>query len=167
MVGVDPLIAVRCHSGLGYHSYGLIVQSGQSRRAARSNPDIKHVLKLSRQDQIWNRACLESGGSSPAAGDRALASLLRAHGFAMNGGVIHALECLSHSEIAAAIAGFNFFGLIDAANVFEQPLDDSRETEERLNLMYLAAVPNDDALVYAFRTKLVSSPGAFAPTEVP
>jgi hypothetical protein len=123
------------------------------------------VLKLSRQDQIWNRASLESGGSSPAAGDQALASLLLAHGLAMNGGVVHAMECLSQSEIAAAIAGFNYFGLTEASGVFEQLPDDSEETEERLNQMYWAAVPSDETLAHAFRVKLISSPEAFAPTD--
>ena len=123
------------------------------------------MLKLSRQDQIWNRACLESGGSSPAAGDQALASLLLAHGLAMNGGVVHALECLSQSEIAAAVAGFNYFGLTDASRVFEQLPDDSEETEERFNQMYWSAVPSDETLAHAFRVKLLSTPEAFAPTD--
>ena len=122
-------------------------------------------MKLSRQSEIWNRACLESGGSSPADGDKALASLLLAHGFAINGGVVHALECLSQSELAAAVAGFNYFGLAGAAHVFQQLPDDTVETEERLNRLYWAAVPNDETLAHAFRVKLLASPEAFAPTE--
>lgn len=120
-------------------------------------------MKHSRQDEIWNRACLESGGASPAAGDRALAALLLAHGLAMHGGVVHAMGCLSKSELAAAIEGFNYFGLTAASRVFEQAPDDTEETEERLNRMYWQAVPNDEVLVHAFRIKLVASPEAFAP----
>ena len=120
-------------------------------------------MKLSRQDQIWNRACLESGGPSPATGDQALAALLLAHGLAMNGGVVHALECLSQPEIAAAAAGFNYFGLAEAAHVFQQAPDDTEETEERLNKLYWAAVPSDETLAHAFRVKLLASPEAFAP----
>ena len=121
-------------------------------------------MEASRQDQIWNRACLEATGFEPAAGDKALASLLLAHGLAMNGGVVHALEGLSPAELAAAIAGFKYFGLTAAAHVFEQVPDDTEETEERLDQMYWQAVPSDDALVHAFRIKLVASPEAFAPT---
>ena len=120
-------------------------------------------MKLSRQSEIWNRACLEAGGSEPGAGDIALASLLRAHGLAMNGGAVHAMECLSQAELAAAIAGFKYFGLAAAAHVFEQAPDDSEETEERLNRMYWQAVPNDEVLAHAFRIKLVAFPEAFAP----
>jgi hypothetical protein len=83
----------------------------------------------------------------------------------MNGGVVHALECLTQSEVAAAIAGFSYFDLTEASRVFEQTPDDSEETEERLEQMYLAAVPNDETLVHAFRLKLVSTPEAFAPID--
>jgi hypothetical protein len=120
-------------------------------------------MNVSRQDQIWNRACLEGGGSEPAAGDTALASVLLAHGLVMNGGVVHALECLSHAQLVAAIAGFKYFGLTTAAHVFEQAPDAS--AEERLNRLYWQAVPNDGALAHAFRIKLVASPEAFAPTK--
>lgn len=122
-------------------------------------------MKLSRQDQIWNRACLESGGASPAEGDRALASLLMAHGLIMNGGVVHALECMNQSETYAAIAGFEFFGLTKAANVLRQLPDDTEETEERLNRMYWSAVPEDETLTHAFRIKLATSPDVFAQIE--
>lgn len=122
-------------------------------------------MRLPRQDQIWNRACLERGGPSPAAGDIALASLLLAHGLVMNGGVVHALECLSQAEISAAIAGFDYFGLTEAAKVLNEEPDASEETEHRLNQLYWTAVPNDETLVHAFRVKLLASPEAFAPTE--
>jgi hypothetical protein len=122
-------------------------------------------MKFSLEDQIWNRACLDSGGPSPAAGDQALASLLLAHGYVMNGGVVHALESLSQPEIAAAIVGFDYFGLIEASNVLKQDLDDSEETEERLDQMYWAAVPSDSTLQHVFRIKFLASPEAFAPME--
>ena len=83
----------------------------------------------------------------------------------MNGGVVHALECLSQPEIAAAVAGFNYFGLAAAASVFEQLPDDTEETEERLNQLYWAAVPSDETLAHAFRVKLLAAPEAFAPTD--
>jgi hypothetical protein len=137
----------------------------RSRRTAAPplNSSVRHVMNLSREDQIWNRACLESGGASPAAGDQALAALLLAHNLAMNGGVVHALECLSAPEVSAAIAGFNYFGLLGASQVFQLAPDDSEETEERFNQMYWAAVPGDETINTAFRIKFLSSPEAFAP----
>ena len=136
-----------------------------NRTLASAYTVVRHTLKPSRQDEIWNRACLDAGGSSPAVGDQALASLLVAHGLAMNGGVVHAMECLSQSELAAAIAGFNYFGITGASLVFEQQPDDSEATEERLDQMYWAAVPDEEALVHAFRVRLMSTPEAFAPTD--
>lgn len=121
-------------------------------------------MQPSRQDEIWNRASLEAGGPAAAVGDRALASLLLAHSLAMNGGVVQAIGCLSKLELAAAIFGFNYFGLVGASHVFEQVPDDSEETEERLNQMYSQVVPNDETLAKAFRVKLLASPHAFAPT---
>ncbi len=83
----------------------------------------------------------------------------------MNGGVVHALECLSQPEVAAAVAGFNYFGLVEAARVFQQLPDGTEETEERLNQLYWAAVSNDETLAHAFRVKLLASPEEFAPTD--
>ena len=83
----------------------------------------------------------------------------------MNGGVVHALECLSELEVSAAVAGFNYFGLAEAANVFQQQPDDTEGTEARLNQMYWAAVPSDATLAHAFRIKLLASPEAFALTD--
>lgn len=115
------------------------------------------------EDAIWNRACLDFGGPSPAEGDRALAALLLAHGRVMNGGVIHALESLSAEELSEAVAGFRYFGLQQAAEVLAQPWDDSEECEDRLERMYEAAIPNDAIIELVFRAKLTDWPSAFAP----
>jgi hypothetical protein len=143
-----------------------VVQEFQAdaRTAHRITPKGKPVTKLSGQDAIWNRALLEAGGTTPAVGDSALASLLLAHGLAMNGGVVHALECLSPSEIAAAVEGFTYFGLTGAAQVFRGTPDNSEETENRLDKRYFSAVPSDETLAHAFRIMLVAAPEAFAPT---
>jgi len=117
----------------------------------------------SRQDEIWNRACLESGGSAPREGDLALASLLRAHGVVMNGGVLHALEVLSQEERANAIAGYCYFGLTAAAQALAQAYEDTDEAEHAANSAYSWAVPNDEALAHAFRVGLLARPDAFAP----
>jgi len=117
----------------------------------------------SRQDEIWNRACLERGGANPAEGDRALASLLQAHGLIMNGGVLHALEVLSQQERANAIAGYRYFGLLGAAEVLAQTYAASDEAEEASNAAYSLAIGNDEVLAHAFRVKLLSHPQVFAP----
>lgn len=83
----------------------------------------------------------------------------------MNGGVVHALECMSQHEVAAAVAGFNYFGLAEAARVFQQLPDGTDETEKRLNELYWAVVPSDETLAHAFRVKLLALPAAFAPTD--
>lgn len=58
------------------------------------------AMSRSQADAVWNRAALEGGGAHPKAGDSALPALLRAHGYIMNGGVHHVVECLSPEERA-------------------------------------------------------------------
>ena len=61
-------------------------------------------------NRIWNRAC----GEAPLRtreGDRALTDLLQWHGYIMNGGVLHAVELLSASELSNAAAAYGYFGL--------------------------------------------------------
>jgi hypothetical protein len=115
----------------------------------------------SREDQIWNRACLQGGGPQPAEGDQALASLLRVHGRVMNGGVLHALE-IQQESLRRAITAYRYFGLLDAAAVLEREWEDSDEAEEASNSAYWLAVPNDEIIAEAFRAKLASCPQAFS-----
>lgn len=122
------------------------------------------MVNHSRQIEIWNRAATESGGSNPAPGDCALAAVLLAHGAVMNGGVAHANEVLSPEELAAAISGFNYFGIPAAAHVLALPLADTEEASEMADQAYWQAVPSDATLTHAFRIKLLSYPEAFAPT---
>jgi len=119
-------------------------------------------MKLSKQDQVWNRAALEAGGSSPAEGDLALANLLIAHGLVMNGGVQHAIECMSTEELGDSIAGFKYFGFLAAANALSQLPSNMEDSEESLNSAYWQAVPDDSALVHAFHLKLLANPDAFS-----
>jgi hypothetical protein len=115
----------------------------------------------SRQDEIWNRACLERGGPTPSEGDSALASLLLVHGLVMNGGVLHALESLAQEDVARAIGGYRYFGLSEAAEVLAQVYDDTQETEEASNSAYWRAIPGDETIQRAFRLKLLACPDAF------
>ena len=119
-------------------------------------------------DMIWNRAC----GEDPLRalpGDRALADLLRAHGLAMNGGVLHAVECLTGGELSDAEAGFRFYGLDGVASllarargVFETA-DDLGSHEQQLDGEYAQMIPSDGSLVERFEKRLRSNPSDFAP----
>ena len=65
-------------------------------------------------------------------GDIALATLLVFHGPAMNGGVLHAVECLSAEKLAAACAGFRYFGIPLVAALLEEAhraIADNRDLE--------------------------------------
>lgn len=68
-----------------------------------------YMYQLTQADMIWNRAC----GKDPVRsfpGDRALTDMLSAHSLVMNGGVLHAIECLTASEMTDAEAGYFFYG---------------------------------------------------------
>ena len=126
------------------------------------------MAELTEADMIWNRACGEDPLRS-LPGDRALADLLRAHGLAMNGGVLHAVECLTASELADAESGYRFYGLDGVASflsharkIFETG-DDLGSHEQELDGQYAAMIPSDSSLVERFEKRLKSSPSDFAP----
>ncbi len=123
------------------------------------------MTRLSRQDQIWNRAALESGGSAPAAGDVALAALLRAHGLITMGGVQQALALMDDTQRCAALAGFRYFDLESAAWALEWAIQVNTCDSNELDWLYWRAVPSDESIVAAFRKKLADSSGEFAETE--
>jgi hypothetical protein len=113
-------------------------------------------MTMTNADIVWNRAALESGGNSPGPGDRALASLLIFHSFAMNGGAHHALECVGPVELLAAADGYSFFGLDDVADYLRSAANDpvlsawTDETEVVANRRYAEMVPDDSYLTARF-----------------
>jgi hypothetical protein len=126
------------------------------------------MYELTKADLIWNRACT-GGGPDPRAGDRALAALLLAHGLTMNGGVLHAVECLTAAEMSAAQSGYRFFGLdavadllAQARRVFEAD-DDVESQEPRLDQQYAALVLSDSSLAERFEKHWRENPSDFAP----
>jgi hypothetical protein len=129
------------------------------------------MADLTKADMIWNRAC---GGHTLRAlpGDRALADLLRAHGLAMNGGVLHAVECLTPSQIAAAQSGYRFFGLEALAALLGRArriLEAGKALEHherQLDRQYAELVPSDSSLMECFKARLASEPAAFAELRV-
>lgn len=129
-------------------------------------------------DDVWNRACAEAGRPKElvAPGDRALADMVLAHSLAMNGGVLHAVECLDPAELIGAVAGYRYFGLVDAAQVIEDTAiawndgEHDADAAERLELdaeaRYALVVEDDQVLVDAFKARYAREPTAFAPIEV-
>lgn len=126
------------------------------------------MAELTKADMIWNRAC----GENPLRalpGDRALADLLYAHGLAMNGGVLHAVECLTAEELSDAKAGYRYFGLDDVASLLSrargiiETVDDLGSHEQQLDSEYAHMVPSDSSLVDRFEKRLKVKPLDFAP----
>jgi hypothetical protein len=124
--------------------------------------------ELTVADEVWNRAC-EGGGESPCAGDRALAALLLFHGPAMNGGVLHAVECLSPDQLTAALHGFRHFGFESVAVLIgeaekaihiEQDID---TLEAIFDQQYWAQIPDDGVLVKSFEVHLRENPQEYSP----
>jgi hypothetical protein len=125
------------------------------------------MAELTEADMIWNRACGEDPLRS-LSGDRALADLLRAHGLAMNGGVLHAVECLTASELSDAGAGYRYYGLDGVASllsharkIFETD-HDLESHEQELDRQYAAMIPSDSSLVERFEQRLKSNPSEYA-----
>lgn len=131
--------------------------------------------ELTEADLIWNRAC-EGGGLGPRRGDRALRAMIGAHGLVMNGGVLHATECLSPSELSDAQAGYRFFGLDAVADFLARArllsdvdvesdwTDEDLETQESsLDAEYYDLIPDDSFLVERFEEHWRSHPSDFAP----
>ncbi len=126
-------------------------------------------MNLSIADQVWNRAAMESGGNFPGPGDRALASLLLLHGFAMNGGIHHAIEILNPEDLAAAIDGFSYFGFDEMSlwlgSADSDPLlsEWTHDTEGPANDRYAELIPDDATLTTRFAILYRERPSEFAP----
>jgi len=73
-----------------------------------------------------------------------------AHGYVMNGGVLHAVESLAPDEFDRAVAGYRRFGLAAVADMLAaaQQLQESdkEEAEVRLDKEYAEAIPDDRSL---------------------
>ena len=126
------------------------------------------MAEWTQADIIWNRAC----GENPLRalpGDRALADLLRAHGLVMNGGVLHAVECLTATELSDAESGYRFYGFNAAASLLSrarrifETADDLGDHEQKLDGQYADMIPSDSTLVDCFEKHLKSSPADYAP----
>lgn len=128
------------------------------------------MLPLSIRDLVWNRACfIDEEPSKP--GDKALAALLAFHGPAMNGGILHATECLTAEALLAAADGFAYFGfhsvaaLIPEARSIVANGQDLSELESRFDKRYWQAIPNDSTLTKAFEADFAARPEHYAPVQ--
>jgi hypothetical protein len=123
---------------------------------------------MTKASLIWNRAC---AGARPeaAAGDRALSALLRVHGLVMNGGVLHAVECLTPTEIEEAASAYQFFRFDAAARLLVQArltaesAHSLSENEGLLDSDYHRLIPDDSKLYARFDEHRCSHPQDFAP----
>jgi hypothetical protein len=92
------------------------------------------------------------GVLSLMAGDLALMEMLVFHNYTMNGGVLHAAECLDAEELSGAACGYQYFGFDDLAGLIEAAksiIDTDADwglSEVDLNKRYNALVRDDAAL---------------------
>ncbi len=111
-------------------------------------------------DKIWNRACLENGGSDPCDGDRSLADLLYFDSLVGNGGLGHGFDVCSSIEIQAAIKGFRYFGLTEIAEFLVETEKYSEDVQESLSVKYYKF---SEMIFDTFAKYYPSNPKAFAP----
>jgi hypothetical protein len=124
--------------------------------------------EMTEADLVWNRAC---DSLMLRSGDRALAGLLSFHGLAMNGGVLHALECLRPEELEAAMAGCRFLGFNDVFDFLVEAKSASETSdvgeldalETRLDDAYAGLVPSDHRLIERFERFYRDNRSHFAP----
>ena len=126
------------------------------------------MYKQASADEIWNRACMGRESTSKA-GDSALEAMIHFHSAAMNGGVLHSIECWSSDELEAIKNGYRHFGideisaLIATAQAALQQGVDKEVLEETLGREYAATIPDDATLVLAFEAHYKSHPESYAP----
>jgi hypothetical protein len=126
------------------------------------------MSELAESSLVWNRAC----GSDPVAnyaGDCALRAMLRAHALVMNGGVLHAVECLTADDRTAAESGYRFYDADEIAALLSRAaavLEAGQSLaiyEPELNREYWKLVPDDGTLVERFNRHFTTCPTAYAP----
>jgi hypothetical protein len=127
---------------------------------------------VTRAGLVWNRACLAQGGAQRREGDAALSAMLLFHGLAMNGGVTHAVECLTPEELDASTRGYLFYGLgaisqlVAAAKATPSDDDEADELERRLDAEYAAKISDGDAtLIRLFEEHYAAHPEQYSTVD--
>jgi hypothetical protein len=121
-------------------------------------------------DQIWNRAC-ERSWTQQHPGDTALGALLVFHGAAMNGGIDHAIECLTAKEVDEAAKGYCYFGFGRVAEMVSLAPEQFRGLDDDAHQaclafaqgIYASEIPDDSTLVGRFQHHYEANPGQYAP----
>jgi site-specific recombinase XerC len=131
-------------------------------------------------ESIWSRAVDDDYEGPRAAGDRALHDLLLLDNLAWSNGLIHAVRTLKPRELAAAVAGYRWFGLNRLANGIESvagevsaidfytPESHHAQTllEERAQVIFFG-IEGSDLLQEAVQDRIARRPAAFATTRQP
>jgi hypothetical protein len=85
----------------------------------------------------------------------------------MNGGILHAVECLSASELSEAQSGYRFFSLGKVADFLSRARkileadEDLDSYEVQLDQDYATLIPDDSALREHFERIHTSRPAEF------
>lgn len=134
--------------------------------------DYDSRLMVTLGELVWSRACAAQGGAQRREGDAALSAMLLFHGLAMNGGVAHAVECLSPEELDASIRGYHFYGLgalshlVAAAKAAPSDDDEADDLGTRLDAEYAAKIANGDAaLARIFEEHLAAHPEQYSSVD--
>lgn len=118
---------------------------------------------------VWNRAYY-GGGEAPRQGDKRLAALLHFHGAAMNGGVLHATQFCSKSELREARLGYSYFqlheavALLDKAELLLKGQESLGDFEQALD-SECHRVAGDSKLSARFEAQYAAKPDDFAPVQ--
>src|SRR5690606_36102476 len=133
--------------------------------ASTAEAHVRQTMTLSYAAKVWNRAATERGGAYPRLGDQALAAMLALHSRALNGGPHHAVEVLTESERAAAIAGFAYFGLprvVDfLVEISDGALAEWTDEHEAEAVHRYGMLASDELINARFVAVLNDSPDAF------
>lgn len=90
----------------------------------------------------------------------------------MNGGVLHAAECLSSGQLAAAQAGYSYFGYKSVADLVRAAEHAARKTQnlddaivQTFDEQYWTQIPDDTALANRFQCHWRDSPSEYSPLD--
>ena len=119
--------------------------------------------ELTEADRIWNRACL-GDADNLRIGDRALAAMLYIHGYVMNGGVEHVVECASVTQLAAGIEGYRYFGLDNLASLITKAQGTDEILGETIDAEYFR-LGCDSILERHFKKVYADHPADFEPLD--
>jgi hypothetical protein len=127
------------------------------------------MTKPSKAVLIWDRALDCAVGPPLLRGDLELETMLRVHGYVMNGGVFHAVEKRGPKDMMDAESAYRYFGFGAAADLLREAkamVDADRDLgllEAEMDKKYNALIPDDSALFEKFEAFLRLNASEFAP----